>query len=183
MIKRYGASVSPCSTPATMSKYSVSPSGDRTFTLVFLSVSIYLSIYLSILIYCYLCIYLSMPLCFYLSIYLSILIYCYLSIDLSILICAITFYLRLIFFQWFLLIIQFFLFSFYCILINLLFAFSLLLCVCVVTKGIFLLSHITFALFLFLSPTFVSLIPILSVYLILCIIYLSIYQSYTHTHI
>ena len=28
MIKRYGASVSPCSTPATMSKYSVSPSGD-----------------------------------------------------------------------------------------------------------------------------------------------------------
>ena len=36
MIKRYGASVSPCSTPATMSKYSVSPSGDRTFTLVFL---------------------------------------------------------------------------------------------------------------------------------------------------
>ena len=37
MIKRYGASVSPCSTPATMSKYSVSPSGDRTFTLVFLN--------------------------------------------------------------------------------------------------------------------------------------------------
>ena len=36
MIKRYGASVSPFSTPATMSKYSVSPSGDRTFTLVFL---------------------------------------------------------------------------------------------------------------------------------------------------
>ena len=36
MIKRYGASVSPCSTPATMSKYSVSSSGDRTFTLVFL---------------------------------------------------------------------------------------------------------------------------------------------------
>ena len=31
MIKRYGASVSPCSTPATMSKYSVSPSGERTF--------------------------------------------------------------------------------------------------------------------------------------------------------
>ena len=30
MIKRYGASVSPCSTPATMSKYFVSPSGDRT---------------------------------------------------------------------------------------------------------------------------------------------------------
>ena len=27
--------MSPCSTPATMSKYSVSPSGDRTFTLVF----------------------------------------------------------------------------------------------------------------------------------------------------
>ena len=36
MIKRYGASMSPCSTPATMSKYSVSPSGERTFTLVFL---------------------------------------------------------------------------------------------------------------------------------------------------
>ena len=36
MIKRYGASVSPCSTPATMSKYSVSPSGHRTITLVFL---------------------------------------------------------------------------------------------------------------------------------------------------
>ena len=36
MIKSYGASVSPCSTPATMSKYSVSPSGERTFTLVFL---------------------------------------------------------------------------------------------------------------------------------------------------
>ena len=32
MIKRYGASVSPCRTPATMSKYSVSPSGDRNFT-------------------------------------------------------------------------------------------------------------------------------------------------------
>ena len=32
MIKRYGASVSPCSTPAIMSKYSVSPSGERTFT-------------------------------------------------------------------------------------------------------------------------------------------------------
>ena len=28
--------MSPCSTHATMSKYSVSPSGDRTFTLVFL---------------------------------------------------------------------------------------------------------------------------------------------------
>ena len=28
--------MSPCSTPATMSKYSASPSGDRTFTLVFL---------------------------------------------------------------------------------------------------------------------------------------------------
>ena len=28
--------MSPCSTPATMSKYSVSPSGDSTFTLVFL---------------------------------------------------------------------------------------------------------------------------------------------------
>ena len=36
MIKRYGASVSPCNTPATMSKYSVSPSGERSFTLVFL---------------------------------------------------------------------------------------------------------------------------------------------------
>ena len=36
MIKRYGASVTPCNTHATMSKYSVSPSGDRTFTLVFL---------------------------------------------------------------------------------------------------------------------------------------------------
>ena len=32
----YGASVSPYSIPATMSKYSVSPSGERTFTLVFL---------------------------------------------------------------------------------------------------------------------------------------------------
>ena len=29
MIKRYGGSVSPCSTPATMSKYSVSPSGEQ----------------------------------------------------------------------------------------------------------------------------------------------------------
>ena len=36
MIKRHGASVSPCSTPAPMSKYSVSPSGERTFTLVYL---------------------------------------------------------------------------------------------------------------------------------------------------
>ena len=36
MIKRYGAIVSPCSTPAKMSKYSVSPSGEHTFTLVFL---------------------------------------------------------------------------------------------------------------------------------------------------
>ena len=35
MIKRYGASMSSCSTPATMSKYSVSPSGERPFTLVF----------------------------------------------------------------------------------------------------------------------------------------------------
>ena len=33
MIKRYGASVSPCNTPATMSKYSVSPSGDRSIGL------------------------------------------------------------------------------------------------------------------------------------------------------
>ena len=31
--------MSPWSTPATMSKYSVSPSGDRTFTLVFLKFS------------------------------------------------------------------------------------------------------------------------------------------------
>ena len=37
MIKRYGASVSPCSTPATMSKYSVSPSGDRTFDIAILA--------------------------------------------------------------------------------------------------------------------------------------------------
>ena len=36
MIKRYGASMSPCKTPATMSKYSVSPSDERTFTLMFL---------------------------------------------------------------------------------------------------------------------------------------------------
>ena len=36
MIKKYGARVSPCSSPATMSKYSVSRSGERTFTLVFL---------------------------------------------------------------------------------------------------------------------------------------------------
>ena len=36
MIKRYGTSVPPCSTPTTMSKYSVSPSGERTFPLVFL---------------------------------------------------------------------------------------------------------------------------------------------------
>ena len=36
MIKRYGANVSPCSTPTTMSKSSVSPSGEHTFTLVFL---------------------------------------------------------------------------------------------------------------------------------------------------
>ena len=33
MIKRYGASVSPCSTPATMSKYSVSPSGAQILTI------------------------------------------------------------------------------------------------------------------------------------------------------
>ena len=30
MIKRYGASVSPSSSPSTISKYSVSPSGERT---------------------------------------------------------------------------------------------------------------------------------------------------------
>ena len=36
MIKRYGASVSSCSNPAKISKYSVSQSGERTFTLVFL---------------------------------------------------------------------------------------------------------------------------------------------------
>ena len=35
MIKSYGDSVSPCSTPATMLKYSVSPCGERTFSLVF----------------------------------------------------------------------------------------------------------------------------------------------------
>ena len=38
--------MSPCSTPATMSKYSVSPSGDRTFTLVFLYIYIYIYIYI-----------------------------------------------------------------------------------------------------------------------------------------
>ena len=32
----YGASVSPCSTPAKMTKYSVTPTAERTFTLVFL---------------------------------------------------------------------------------------------------------------------------------------------------
>ena len=36
MIKRYGANVSPCSTLTTMSKYSMSPSGERTVTFVFL---------------------------------------------------------------------------------------------------------------------------------------------------
>ena len=36
MIKRYGASVSPCCTPATMSKYSVFPSGECALNLVFL---------------------------------------------------------------------------------------------------------------------------------------------------
>ena len=36
MIKGYGANVSPCSTPAAMLKWSVLPSGERTFTLVFL---------------------------------------------------------------------------------------------------------------------------------------------------
>ena len=36
MINRYWANVSPCSTPATMSKLSVSPSGEQTFTFVFL---------------------------------------------------------------------------------------------------------------------------------------------------
>ena len=40
MITRYEASVSPCSTPATISKHSVSPSGERTFTLVFLEIII-----------------------------------------------------------------------------------------------------------------------------------------------
>ena len=34
MIKRYGANVSPCSTPDTMSKYSVSPFDEQTFTFV-----------------------------------------------------------------------------------------------------------------------------------------------------
>ena len=46
MIKRYGASVSPCSTPATMSKYSVSPSGGlaknyRGITLTSIAAKIY----------------------------------------------------------------------------------------------------------------------------------------------
>ena len=36
MIKWYGANVSSCSTPATMSKLSVSPSGEEAFTFVFL---------------------------------------------------------------------------------------------------------------------------------------------------
>ena len=36
MIKWYGAIVSHCSTPATTSKWSVSPCGERTFTFVFL---------------------------------------------------------------------------------------------------------------------------------------------------
>ena len=36
MIKRYGANLSLCSTPATVSNYSVSPSVERTFTFVFL---------------------------------------------------------------------------------------------------------------------------------------------------
>ena len=40
MINRYGANVSPCSTPATILKSSVFPSGERTFTFVFLYCSI-----------------------------------------------------------------------------------------------------------------------------------------------
>ena len=36
MIKRYWANVSPCSTPATMSKWYVSPSVERTFNFLFL---------------------------------------------------------------------------------------------------------------------------------------------------
>ena len=47
MIKVSGASVSPCSTPATMSKYSVFPSGERTFSLAF-GVSVYIYIYISL---------------------------------------------------------------------------------------------------------------------------------------
>ena len=35
MIKRHGDNVSPCSIPATMLKWSESPSGERTFTFVF----------------------------------------------------------------------------------------------------------------------------------------------------
>ena len=42
MINRYGGSVSPSSTPVTMSKLSVSPSGERTFTLVFFRASLWL---------------------------------------------------------------------------------------------------------------------------------------------
>ena len=36
MINRYGSNASPCSRPATMTKSSVSPSGERTFTFMFL---------------------------------------------------------------------------------------------------------------------------------------------------
>ena len=35
-MNRYETKISPCSTPATMSKKSVSPSGERTFSFVFL---------------------------------------------------------------------------------------------------------------------------------------------------
>ena len=40
MRKKYGANVSPCSIPDTMSKQSVSPSGEQTFTFVFLYIII-----------------------------------------------------------------------------------------------------------------------------------------------
>ena len=44
MINRYGASESPCSTPATMSKQSVSSSGERTFTFIYIYMCIYYNI-------------------------------------------------------------------------------------------------------------------------------------------
>ena len=42
IINRYGTNVSPCSTPATMSKKSVSPSGVQTFTFVFYKSSLWM---------------------------------------------------------------------------------------------------------------------------------------------
>ena len=45
-MNRYGANVSPCRTPATMSKKAVSPSGEWTFTIVFL-----LSIIMAVIVY------------------------------------------------------------------------------------------------------------------------------------